>query len=98
MNNYGEPPLQLISGRGARVRDSQGKEYVDFLAGIAVNSLGYGNEKIAKAVATQASSLTHTSNLFSNKPSLLLAEKLKERLWEGRRDEKDHDADSDRTM
>ena len=40
MNNYGEPPLQLISGRGARVRDSQGKEYVDFLAGIAVNSLG----------------------------------------------------------
>lgn len=98
MNNYGEPPLQLISGRGARVRDSQGKEYVDFLAGIAVNSLGYGNEKVAKAVATQASSLTHTSNLFSNKPSLLLAEKLKERLWEGRRDEKDHDADSDRTM
>ena len=62
MNNYGGPPLQLISGRGARVRDSQGKEYVDFLAGIAVNSLGYGNEEVAKAVATQASSLTHTSN------------------------------------
>ena len=72
-NNYGEPPLQLISGRGARVRDSHGKDYIDFLAGIAVNSLGYGNEEVAKAIATQAKSLTHSSNLFSNKPTLLLA-------------------------
>lgn len=98
MNNYGEPPLQLISGRGARVRDSQGKDYIDFLAGIAVNSLGYGNSELAKAIAAQANNLTHTSNLFSNEPSLLLAEKLKERLWEGRHDQEDHNADSGRTV
>ncbi|GAA1881525.1 acetylornithine transaminase [Pseudonocardia ailaonensis] len=76
MNNYGTPPLTLVRGEGAVVWDSEGREYVDLLAGIAVNSLGYAHPALVEAVTRQVSTLQHTTNLFINEPALQLAEKL----------------------
>ncbi|MDL4777247.1 acetylornithine transaminase [Spirillospora sp. NBC_01491] len=80
MPNYGVPPLALASGAGCRVRDHDGREYLDLIAGIAVTSLGHGHPALAEAVAAQAARLAHTSNLFVNEPEVLLAEKLRELL------------------
>lgn len=74
--NYTTPPIQLASGTGCRVKDSDGKEYLDLLAGIAVNILGHAHPNIVKAVATQIGLLSHTSNLYANEPSLRLGERL----------------------
>jgi acetylornithine/N-succinyldiaminopimelate aminotransferase len=80
MNNYGTPPLTLVRGEGAVVWDSEGRAYLDLLAGIAVNSLGYGHPALVEAVTRQVSTLQHTTNLFINEPALQLAEKLTELL------------------
>ena len=77
--NYTTPAIQLLSGKGSRVTDSDGKEYLDLLAGIAVNILGHAHPAIVKAVTTQIGLLAHTSNLYANAPSLRLAERLQER-------------------
>jgi predicted acetylornithine/succinylornithine family transaminase len=60
------------------VYDENGKKYLDFVAGIAVNSLGHGNKKLAKAIAEQAENLIHISNLYWSKPQCSLAQKLVE--------------------
>ena len=76
MDNYGTPPLKLVRGRGARVWDEAGTEYVDMLAGIAVNALGHADPRLVDAVTSQLSTLGHTSNLAATEPVIALAERL----------------------
>ncbi|KQU06168.1 acetylornithine aminotransferase [Rhodococcus sp. Leaf7] len=80
MNNYGVPRVALVGGAGAVVTDADGKEYIDFLAGIAVNILGHAHPAIIDAVSAQLSTLGHTSNLYAAPPSIELAEHLLEHL------------------
>ncbi|MHB1261412.1 MAG: aspartate aminotransferase family protein [Thermoplasmatota archaeon] len=77
--NYTTPALQLVSGKGCRVTDSNGKTYLDLLAGIAVSSLGHAHPDLVRAVSTQVGLLAHTSNLYANGPSVRLAERLQAR-------------------
>jgi len=77
---YGTPPIGLVSGHGATLTDEQGNSYIDLLAGIAVNALGYGNEHVAQAVYHQAQNLVHTSNLFATQPVLDAGAKLIDRV------------------
>lgn len=76
MPNYGTPNLVLDHGKGATVWDVDGKKYIDFLAGIAVNILGHAHPALTQAVTKQMSTLGHTSNFAAHKPGLELAEKL----------------------
>ena len=75
---YPMPRLELASGRGARVRDAAGREYLDFVSGIAVNALGHGVPGLARAVAKQMKQLVQCSNLFANRPAIELARALLE--------------------
>lgn len=68
--------IVLVRGKGARVWDSQGREWLDFAAGIAVNGFGHGDPKIVAAIRKQAGLLIHTSNLYFNEPASRLAERL----------------------
>lgn len=79
-NNYGAPPLGLVSGAGSTVVDEEGKSYIDMLAGIAVNSLGYGHPAVVQAVSQQVAKLAHVSNLFASEPVVEVAQKLKARV------------------
>ena len=76
LNNYGTPAIELVAGEGVLVKDSQGNIYLDFLSGIAVNSLGHAHPVIIEAVSDQIKKLSHTSNFYANDPSIKLAEKL----------------------
>ncbi|MGH7686419.1 MAG: acetylornithine transaminase [Candidatus Dormibacteria bacterium] len=76
MDTYARRPLALVTGAGARVRDADGREYVDLVAGIAVNVLGHAHPAIQQALADQAQRLMHTSNLYYTEPQLELAERL----------------------
>ncbi|OFT82045.1 acetylornithine transaminase [Corynebacterium sp. HMSC29G08] len=80
MNNYGTPPVALVSGRGVFVTDDRGNEYLDMLAGIAVNALGYGHPKIVEAVSSQIQTLAHVSNLFASQPAVDAAGELVRRF------------------
>jgi predicted acetylornithine/succinylornithine family transaminase len=66
MQTYARLPVAFVRGAGTRLWDTDGKEYLDFLAGLAVVSLGHANPEVAEAIATQASTLVHTSNLYYN--------------------------------
>jgi len=71
------PPLELlVRGEGAYVWDSEGKKYLDFLAGIAVNSLGHAHPVLVEAVSRQMATMAHVSNYFATPPQLELAERL----------------------
>jgi acetylornithine aminotransferase len=76
LNNYGTPAIELVEGEGVIVKDSQGNIYLDFLSGIAVNSLGHAHPVIIDAVTDQIKKLSHTSNFYANDPAIKLAEKL----------------------
>ncbi|WP_052850754.1 acetylornithine transaminase [Streptomyces avicenniae] len=76
MNNYGTPRVPLVRGEGARLWDANGTEYIDFLAGIAVNSLGTAHPAVVRAVTEQVGTLGHVSNLFIAEPPVALAERL----------------------
>ena len=76
MDNYGTPSLVLVRGRGARVWDAEGRDYVDLLAGIAVNALGHAHPDLVSAVTEQLSTIGHTSNLALTPPAVELAEAL----------------------
>ena len=69
-------PVTLVRGQGAKVWDDAGKEYLDFMAGWAVNSLGHCHPVVTRALAEQASTLIHTSNQFFTVPQIRLAELL----------------------
>ncbi|MER5535971.1 acetylornithine transaminase [Streptomyces mirabilis] len=76
MDNYGTPRLPLVRGEGTRLWDADGKEYLDFVGGIAVNALGHAHPAIVEAVSRQIASLSHVSNLFVAEPPVALAERL----------------------
>lgn len=76
MDNYGVPRVALVRGEGAVVTDADGKQYLDLLAGIAVNILGHAHPAVIEAVTTQLSTLGHTSNLYATEPGIALAEQL----------------------
>ncbi|KAB7790934.1 acetylornithine transaminase [Bifidobacterium leontopitheci] len=76
MNVFGTPLRVLDHGKGVRVWDIDGNEYLDFLAGIAVNSLGYAHPAWVKAVSEQAAKCAHVSNYFATEPQIELAAKL----------------------
>ncbi|QOV96905.1 acetylornithine transaminase [Rhodococcus pyridinivorans] len=85
MNNYGVPKVALVAGDGAVLTDADGKQYLDLLGGIAVNSLGHRHPAIIEAVTAQLNQLGHVSNLYASPPVLELAEKLLDRFGhEGR--------------
>jgi acetylornithine/N-succinyldiaminopimelate aminotransferase len=68
--------LVLVRGKGAELFDSEGRSYLDFAAGIAVNGLGYGDRGVLKAIREQSAKLIHASNLFHTEPTSRLAERL----------------------
>lgn len=73
---YGRYPITLVKGKGAKVWDDERNEYIDALAGIAVNSLGHAHPEIVKTVQKQAARLMHVSNFYYNEPQSDLAEAL----------------------
>src|SRR6195952_3718942 len=76
MNNFGIPAVELVSGNGAVVTDADGKQYLDLLGGIAVNSLGHAHPAVVAAVTDQIGTLGHVSNFFTHPKVLDLAERL----------------------
>ena len=78
MSTYKRFPIVLVRGSGARVWDRNGKEYLDFVAGIAVCSLGHSHPKVIEAIKKQAEVLTHVSNLYHIEQQILYAKKLVE--------------------
>ncbi|GGO72422.1 acetylornithine transaminase [Nonomuraea cavernae] len=76
MPNYGVPPVALARGEGTRVWDVDGRQYLDFVGGIAVSSLGHAHPALVEAVSRQVATIAHTSNLFLHEPEVLLAERL----------------------
>ncbi|BDM68499.1 acetylornithine aminotransferase [Streptomyces nigrescens] len=76
MDNFGTPRVPLVRGEGAKVWDADGKEYLDFLGGIAVNALGHAHPAVVRAVSDQVATLGHVSNFFVAEPTVALAERL----------------------
>jgi acetylornithine/N-succinyldiaminopimelate aminotransferase len=81
MKTYRRPPEVFTHGRGCRLYDSQGREYLDFLAGIAVNATGYAHPRMVRVIRREAGRATHVSNLFHNPYQAPLARKLAQ--WSG---------------
>ncbi len=78
MNTYGRLPMALVKGQGAYVWDADGNKYLDFVAGLAVNSLGHCHPAVVEAVREQVGTLIHVSNLYWIEPQVSLAELLAE--------------------
>src|SRR5438132_453966 len=76
--------MLFVRGEGVHLYDSEGKRYLDFLAGIAVNVLGYGDADVLRALEEQAARLIHLSNLFHTEPHALLARDLCEKSFADR--------------
>lgn len=76
MSTYSRQPLVLVKGRGMLVTDSDGREYRDFVAGVAVNNLGHCHPRVVVAIQKQAQRLMHVSNHFHNEPQIRLAKLL----------------------
>ena len=81
MNTYRRPPVVFTHGRGCRLFDFQGREYLDFLGGIAVNALGHAHPRLVRVIKREASRAIHVSNLFHNPYQAPLARRLAE--WSG---------------
>ena len=78
-NTYNRFPVEIVSGKGSRVVDANGKEYVDMGSGIAVNTFGFGDEAWMAAVTAQLGKVQHTSNLYYTEPCAVLAKLLCEK-------------------
>lgn len=76
MQTYSRHPISIARGRGAKVYDLEGREYIDFVGGIAVNVLGHGHPDLVQAIQRQAAQLIHTSNLYYTEPQVRLARLL----------------------
>lgn len=85
MKSAALPSAELVRGDGCYVWDSEGKKYLDFLAGIAVNSLGHAHPVLVEAVSRQIATLAHVSNYFATPPQLELAERLRRLSGAGER-------------
>jgi predicted acetylornithine/succinylornithine family transaminase len=84
MRTYRRAPVEFVRGEGALLWDAEGREYLDFLTGISVCSVGHCNPAVVEAVREQAGRLIHTSNLFYTEPMVRLAERLSESSLGGR--------------
>ncbi len=76
MHTYGRFQTAIVSGKGAKAKDETGKEYIDFTSGIGVNCLGYSDEGWVKAVASQAATIQHISNLYYSPLQTEVSKKL----------------------
>ena len=76
MGTYTRQPISIVRGRGTKVYDLEGREYIDFVGGIAVNILGHGHPDLVLAIQKQAAQLIHTSNLYYTEPQVKLAQML----------------------
>jgi predicted acetylornithine/succinylornithine family transaminase len=76
--SYARAPVEFVRGEGARLWDADGNEYLDFLCGISVTSVGHCHPRVVDAVREQAGRLMHTSNLFYTEPAMRLARRLSE--------------------
>jgi len=77
IQTYTRQPILLVRGSGAKVWDATGKEYIDFVAGVAVNSVGHCHPLVVKAIRDQAEKLIHTSNIYYTENQIWLASELK---------------------
>ncbi len=84
MNTYARQPLVLVKGRGTRVFDSEGREYLDFVSGVAVNNLGHCHPRVVVALQKQAQRLMHVSNHFYIEPQVELAKALVRNSFAGK--------------
>jgi len=85
MQTYGRLPVAFVRGEGSYLWDSEGKRYLDFLGGLAVTSLGHAHPEVADAIAEQARTLLHVSNLYYNDVQPLVAQRLNALLGGGGR-------------
>ncbi|MDH5298921.1 MAG: aminotransferase class III-fold pyridoxal phosphate-dependent enzyme, partial [Desulfobulbaceae bacterium] len=76
INTYGRYPVAMVEGKGCRLTDADGREYLDFVSGIAVCSLGHCHPGVTEAICKQAAKLVHVSNLYHTEPQTELAELL----------------------
>ncbi|KAI3820563.1 hypothetical protein L1987_08111 [Smallanthus sonchifolius] len=76
VGTYGRTPIVLTSGKGCKLYDIEGREYIDLTSGIAVNALGHGDPDWVQAITDQANVLTHVSNIYYSLPQVNLAERL----------------------
>jgi len=84
MQTYTRQPISIVRGRGTRVYDLEGREYIDFVGGIAVNALGHGHPDLVHAIQRQAAQLIHVSNLYYTEPQVQLAKLLVEHSFADR--------------
>jgi acetylornithine/N-succinyldiaminopimelate aminotransferase len=84
MNTYARIPISIVRGRGSRVYDLEGREYLDFVAGIAVNVLGHSHPDLILAIQKQTQQLLHASNLYFTEPQVKLAQALIEHSFAGK--------------
>lgn len=84
MQTYRRAPVEFVRGEGARLWDGEGREYLDFLAGISVCSVGHCHPRVVEALREQAGSLMHVSNLYYSEPMVRLAQRLAESSLGGR--------------
>ena len=84
MGTYARLPIVLVRGEGARVWDADGKEYLDFLAGIAVCALGHAHPQVAESICAQARTLMHVSNIYHIEPQIRLAALLVKNSFAGK--------------
>jgi acetylornithine aminotransferase len=84
MQTYTRQPISIVRGRGSKVYDLEGREYLDFVGGIAVNVLGHGHPDLVQAIQRQAAQLIHTSNLYYTEPQVQLAKILVEHSFADR--------------
>ena len=84
VQTYKRPPFLLVHGEGSTLFDSDGKPYQDWVAGIAVNALGYNDARLAQAIQAASMGLIHTSNLYYTAPQIELANMLVEKSFADR--------------
>ena len=84
MPNYAPVDVIPVRGKGSRLFDQAGREYVDLAGGIAVNALGHAHPKLVEALNEQGQKLWHVSNILANEPALVLAKQLTEATFADR--------------
>ena len=78
MPTYAKSPVEFVRGEGARLWDAEGREYLDFFAGLSVHNAGHCHPKITEAITEQTALLAGVSNLYYTAPAMRLAERLVE--------------------
>jgi acetylornithine/N-succinyldiaminopimelate aminotransferase len=81
---YVRNPVQFVRGSGCRLWDSEGNEYLDFLAGISVLNVGHCHPRVVEAVREQVGALTHVTNLYYTEPAMRLSQRLAESSLKGK--------------